>query len=356
MIYIVCSALLFLYGQLSWSCSSVCALIWILPLILEASFKRLTFIQGFIWGFLVFSFHLSWLLVVLVRFGASFLGIFLWIITILWFSIICGLWFFSTKYSWIGSTLLFFIFLTKLSLLPFGRIEGYPLINPILPFIQFFDQKNFEKNHVGCDTDIALIVPWWYGHLNPMFVGYRMMDSICEKVRNLPNIHTLIMPESTFCFDIEEYSDFFSIWSDGYEHINIVFGAHRKSGDGYLNSIFVVRDGIIQKVYDKQHFMPFFEQNVWNLDLFSQKNQNVTSAYGDDVITLGKQKYQIFMCSELFFEIKKTKNLPVLMLWNDSWLQFEWTKKLALQYIQYFALKRNIYVIHASTLGLTNLK
>ena len=350
MIYALLSAFLFIYGQLGWSYSVICAFIWIVPLIVYSLRNTLLFKQGFLWGLIVFSFHLSWLFVMFVNHGAGWLGIFIWIFAVIWFATFCGLWFFGIRYSWIVSTILFFLFLTRWSLLPCGRLEGYPLINPMLSWVIFFPKKTMH------DSGMICIQPWWFGHSNPMFVGYRMVESICKSLRKYPQAHTIILPESTFCFDLHEYEDFCPIWSDGCEKVTLLFGSHRKSGQGYLNFICMVRDGKIVKMYDKQHFMPFIEDVPWGLDLFAQKNKKAVAIYDDDIVILGEQKYQLFVCSELFFETKPTKGLPVLMLWNDAWLQFKWTKRLALRYIDYFAWKNQVPILHVSTLGITNIK
>ncbi|MBP6892488.1 hypothetical protein KBB68_02810 [Candidatus Babeliales bacterium] len=351
MIHVLSSALLFILSQLGSSISLGCGIFWFIPLVIFCYQKPLNFKQGFLWGFIVFSFHLSWILAIFLHYGTGWKGIMIWIVGVLWFSVSAGVWFFATRYSFICSTILFFLFLTRFSLIPLGRLEGYPLVHPILPFINYFPKKEYF-NQKG----LIFIQPWWHGHNNPMFIGYRMVESICKSVQKHSEIHTIIMPESTFCFDIDQYSDFFPIWCDGCEKINILFGTHRKSGNGYLNSIFWILNGKIIKIYDKQHFILFVESAPWgSLDLFGQKNKEAKVQFYDDVFVFGSQKYQLFICSELFFEAKLSKELPILMLWNDFWLQFAWTKRLALRYIDYFAWKNNVCILHASTLGMTNI-
>lgn len=351
MIHVLCSSFLYILSQLDWGGAFWCLLISIVPLILYRRRTLLTFVQGFCWGLIVFMFHLSWLLVTFWRHGAGFFGAMIWLFTVVWFAIICGVWFWGARYSFLCSTIVFFFFVTQLSLVPFARLEGYPLMHPILPWMNFFYKEPIEKSN-----QIVFIQPWWYGNSNPMFVGYRMIDAICASVRNNLHVGTIIMPESTFCFDLHEYDDFIPIWSDGCEHVNIIFGTHRKSQDGYLNSVVMLRDGKIVQIYDKQHFMPFVEATLWGIDLFHRNHQKVHIEYENDIVTLGTQKYQIFLCSELFFQAKQVKGLPILMLWNDAWLEFGWVKNLALKYIQYFSWKHNVVVWHASTLGVTNIK
>jgi apolipoprotein N-acyltransferase len=360
-LYIIFSAFLFILAQLDLPASGVCVFIWLLPLVVQSRQKKLKFCYGFLWGLLVFGFHLSWLLAMLFEHGVTSQGLVVWIITVIWFSSISGVWFWTANYSWILSTLLFFLFVTRLSLLPYGKMEGYPLINPLLPLFSRVPSSDLKIADLKIDDMIA-VQAWWYGNLNPMFVGYRMLDSIAQCQVQYPNIKIIIMPESTFCFDLHEYENFFPIWSDGFQGGTILFGSHRKCGIGFLNSVFALRDGKIIKMYDKQHLMPFVEQipGIFCLlgcgDLFLKNNEKVEAELTDDIFVLRETAYQVFVCSELFFQTKKVKGLPIIFLWNDSWLQFAWTKKLALNFIYYFSFKHGIAVIHASTQGTTNLR
>ena len=240
--------------------------------------------------------------------------------------------------------------------MPCGKLEGYPLLNPLLPLVPELLIKRPDT------SGIVFIQPWWYGSKNPMFVGYRMVDSIAESFMQYPHAHTLIMPESTFCFDLQAYKNFISIWSDDLQGATLLLGSHRKSDTGFLNSIFVLRDRCVVQVYDKQHLMPFVERVPVFFDMFGCGNlflkdhENVCAKSCEDLVVLQGQVCQIFVCSELFFQTKKVKGFPIIFLWNDAWLQFDWTKKLALKFIVYFSLKHSVAVIHASTQGQTNLK
>lgn len=354
--YTILSACLFIFSALNLPGSVLAAIIWFVPLIVSCRRELLKFWHGFVWGVVVFTFHFSWLLMLLCKHHAGFQGLLVWVLTIVWFACASGLWFYSFRYSCFFSTVLFFIFLTRCSLLPCGRLEGYPLINPLLPFMSYVSLQQC------IDENMIFVQPWWYGSKNPMFVGYRMVDGIAKTMKQYPCAHSIIMPESTFCFDLDEYEKFISIWADGLQDVTIVFGSHRKVGIGFLNSIFVLRAGKIIHIYDKQHLMPFVEciPYCFNIigcgNLFLKTDEKVCARLLNDVVPLNGQDYQIFVCSELFFQIKKVKNLPIIFLWNDSWLQFCWTKKLALKFIVYFALKNSVTVIHASTQGHTNMK
>ena len=125
----------------------------------------------------------------------------------------------------------------------------------------------------------------------------------------------------------------------------------------------MLRDGVVVICYDKQHLMPFVERRPYFFDLLglaqlfsSQADEGLNRDYGNDIILIEQQEYQLFLCSELFFQAKPIKQYPILLLWNDSWLYFEWTKRIALLFIDYFAMKHDVAIVHASTQGRTNIK
>lgn len=407
--YLFFSIFLLIFGQLLVPRASLVAIVWLIPLMLRSFEQPWTFVHGLIWGLFVFGFHLSWLLGMLISQGTGLKGILVWIIALIWFACSSGIWLRLTRYSWMISTMMFFVFLTQLSLLPCGELEGYPFMNPLislavipellqiiyyigdiggflliisfswfmawaiqnkdwkygvlsiiclLPFVLglMYTKKNPSMDGMTC------ITPWWHGCKNPMFAGYRILDALhAVDIKNKP-VHTFIMPESTFCFDLQEYQHFISIWCDGFEGKNIILGSHRPSDGCYKNSVFMLRDGVIIACYDKQHLMPFVERNPCFFDLFGLMQmfpilaiQSSCIHHQDDIVWIDQRPYQLFLCSELFFQVKSTKQCPVLLLWNDSWLYFEWTKKIAMLFIDYFAVKNNVEMVHASTQGRTNI-
>ena len=408
--YLLFSVLFFIVGQLLAPWTALVGVLWLIPLMLRSFNQPWTFVQGFFWGLLIFGFHLSWLLCMLISHGTGSKGVLVWIMAWLWFACSSGIWLKLTRHSWIIFTMIFFIFLTKWSLLPFGVLEGYPLINPLISLavipellqivyyvgdigglllIILFSwtiawsirHKNwrygvfslvylfpfvcglgmYSKKNPTMDGMI-FVAPWWYESKNPMFVGYRIVDGLHEAVIKNQQAHTFVMPESTFCFDLEQYQHFISIWCDNFDNKNIILGAHRKVAGYYRNSVFMLRDGAIVTCYDKQHLMPFVERSAYFLDLLGlaqlfpvQVDQSCSVDFRDDIIWINQTRYQVFLCSELFFQAKATKQCPVLLLWNDSWLCFAWTKKIAMLCIDYFAVKNNVVIVHASTQGRTNI-
>ncbi len=398
MFYLALSAVFYLLSHVFNLCAFICGLLWLVPLYFEFCKRGLTFKQGFCWGLFVYGIHFSWMLQTLICHEMNFLLYLLWFFIIFWFALSTGAWFFLMRFSYILSTLCFFVFLTKLSLVFCGQLEGYCLLNPLLCFVQspdclwivqffgdcagflllivfskffvLFFQKLFgmfmfllligfycfislfliEKERPIIDGILAL-KPWWYGSKSAMFAGYRMADSLAcvATVVEVQKIHAILLPESTFCFDIDEYVDFFPIWSDGLDDVFIIFGTHRKIQNCYQNCVFVLKNNKINFIYDKKHLMPLIERPLSSFFIKTSKN------YGSDIINLSDQTYQIFLCSELFFEAKPVSQDTIILLWNDSWLSFEWTKNLAEKFIKYFALKYKVSIIYVSTQGRTNI-
>jgi hypothetical protein len=406
MIYFIFSVFLFLNQFFLTPIAPICSFVWLMPLIIKSRQQKLTFIDGFLWGLLVFGIHLSWLLVMLVDQSAGLTGIIIWVLTILWFCIASGIWMAMLRYSWFFATMLFLYFLMYWSLLPLGVLEGYPLINPLIslvcwPASLYFVQRYAEfitfALMIGCSWSLAQMwlcrqtifeqikffvlamacllpfaigylwyepkttsmhamaycKPWWHGCHSPMFAAYRMVDDLNDCMAKRPDVRAIVYPESTFCFDFVRYQHFVPIWCDNLQNVCIVFGTHCNDA----NVAIMMQDGKVTQIYQKQHFMPFLERAPrffsWLnfVKLLDQK-----SVFQNDVFVVNGKKYQIFMCSELFFQSKVVKGYPILLLWNESWLVFNWLKNLAEAFIKYFSIKNNVAVIHASTQGRTNIE
>src|SRR5690606_28582043 len=112
----------------------------------------LSFKNGFFWGFVAFSLHLSGAsyATALLAQGAWTLRLLPFICILIYFSIISGITFWITNICtqaiqnkpyhklliWCVSLTLYFKFLSAYSLTPFGTQEGYCLLDPLLPLAQ----------------------------------------------------------------------------------------------------------------------------------------------------------------------------------------------------------------------------
>ena len=403
--YVFLSAVLFVIPDFYPWLSIPCTFIFLVPLFTNSS---LSCTKGLSWGLVVCSVKCSWFLMLLTtkRCGGIDIvpGFFLWLCTILWMSLFSAAWFWAiTKFPRIAamllSTIMFFCVMIFGCMVPFGVLEGYPFFNPLVPLAQypamlwsvqrvgflgiisflimlqmFFARWLAEKKTKDILLtflcllpfflgpffyqpttipvhDIHYIKPWWYGcSNNPAFVGYAIVDELARVATDLPIGSVILMPESTFCFELDDHKEFVSLWSSSARDATILFGGHRRIKDIVLNSFVMVQDGKVVHVYDKQHLMPFIERSV---EFFGCAHKKHSSA--DDLICLNRQAYQVFMCSELFFESKKVKGYPIILIANESWLCCDYMKKLAVLFIQYFELKYNKPVLYATTQGMSNV-
>lgn len=423
--YALVSVVLFLYSFLGGPLSWACCFVWMIPLFMW-QFKNESLSQARVfglclWGIVCFSVHFSWVLCLMfTRAVYVWQGILVWLMMIAWFTSWSYLWLWSitrTTTSMLNqfvSTMLFFLFLTRFSLFPCGIFEGYPFIHPLLPLATYpqllwflnligdvggfmmmivfqifvarlvkhgwslvyfllallclvpfaigpFVYQNKKDQHEG----LFFLKPWWYGTKNPMYAGYRMLYDLGNVVQkeDISCIQAIVLPESAFCFDVQEYIHFVPLWCDNVDNIPIIFGGHIVRNGVCKNSVFVVRNGCIQQSYDKIHDMPFVERAPTLFAKLGLIPFNLHKTYriidvqrmSDDIVELGGKKYQIFICSEFFGEAKSVKGYTVLLMWNDSWLCFSWTKRLAMLFINYFSMKYNVAVVHGSTEGITNM-
>ena len=218
--------------------------------------------------------------------------------------------------------------------------------------------------------DVTVIIPWWHKKGDAMFCGYRLSHDICAAVQKKES-KIIITPESTFCYNLAEHKDFIPIWCDSAENIPMLLGAHCFKESSTHNGIFVLHNNEIVSHYFKKHQMPLVEKSSWlerifnkavlshELINFSIKNKDgsqIRFDHDNDLIKINGQIYQIFICSEFFFEIKEALGYPILLLWNDTWLSSRYAQRLALLFIDYFQKKYTVDVYHIATSGLSNIK
>ncbi len=161
---------------------------------------------------------------------------------------------------------------------------------------------------------------------------------------------------------MKEFQNFISIWSDSANDIPILLGTHCFRRDFPHNAIILLHNNKIMQIYFKQHKVPFAERTVilerilgypiLSFDWIADDEKKIMQ---NDLICISGKIYQIFICSEFFFEIKKVWGYPVLLLWNDNWLSCDYIKKMALIFIKYFENKYKVNVYHLATSGATNI-
>ncbi len=343
------------------------------------------------------------------------------ILTIGWFSIFSGIWFWcidkaSTLISlkkdawfitiWLFVTILYIWFLVKGSLFICGVCEGYSFFNPFIPLahykelvwclyyvgviggliflilFQIFIVLGFvQRSHYLLYAIVCLIPfilgyafykpltpslsytcfikPWWYKSKDPIFVGYRMVHAVTQAMHNDSKLQTIIMPESAFGGDLHQYEEFVPMLTEYSSNVNIVFGGQRKIWGEMRNSCFMICDGNIKFVYDKIHLMPLVERIPTLCKIF--KFQTLLNPTGEvfsypredlsDVLLLQGKPFQLFLCSELYFEAKQIKGMPILFLANDYWFYLAYVKRLSYLFLDYISLYYQVPIMYCTVEG-----
>lgn len=364
------------------------------------------FLQGFTWGFIVFGSYWCWITILFKNQSLHLIGIIFWIILTIWCSLFSGIWIYYF-YQWpIISTVIFFTWVTKGILILLGKLEGIPSINPLVLLseyqfiiyplyylqdagmftiifgIQYFIASQstkikivyillllilwplslIQENKNNVIRGVAVVTPWWYNKKKgAMFDGYRLAHDLCNASQQ-KNIKFILTPESTFCFDVNEYKRFISIWCNSANNIPILLGAHVINGLFPHNAILLLHKDKIKRFYFKQHKMPFLERTVWfehflkktilSCRLIPEVKNDFTQ---NDLFNISGKIYQLYMCSEFFMQTKKAWGYPILLVWNDHWLSCNYMKRLSFLFITYFKLKYHVDVYHIATSGKTNI-
>ena len=144
--------------------------------------------------------------------------------------------------------------------------------------------------------------------------------------------------------------------------VAIGFGGHRRDGNILKSSFFIVQDGKKVFEYDKRHLIPLMERSskilTW-LGLKQLLSQAEFFAYGDtqqsDTVEICNVWYQVYICSEFFFEAKKPKGLPILFVCNDAWLCCSYAKQWVDLSIAYFSVRYRVPVFFGTVCGKNNI-
>lgn len=380
----------------------------------------------FLYLFLFYTLQLLWLLSLLLQIGKGWLfaKVSFWLLTIVWFTFTTYLFLLAQRFlkklfygdvgwfaSWFFSLIGLFYFLTYYSLFLCGACEGNPFFNPLILFA-FVPQVLWCIKYIGfvgglscivlsilffllyskrrclvylggsfictfplligfiyyqphkIDTGgICFIRPWWHTSKDPMYAGYRMVHNVTQCIHHNRDISTIILPESSFGWNIYHYSEFIPMLSDYSPEVKVMFGGQRLVEGRLRNCYLAVKKGQIIFSYDKQHLVPLMERNSDFLTyigygelLCSTSDTFVPgSADQDDTIVINGMLYQLFVCSELLHESKPIKGLPILFACNDTWFQFSIMRYWVMLFVRYIELRYDVPVLFCTTSGLSNI-
>lgn len=318
---------------------------------------------------------------------------------------------------WILSLCIFFEWIDNYCLAIAGVVEGYPLMTPLLPLLSqpallrllpYLGNFTLTLLLLLISYSLFLLIiyktkrsllfvglcflPWIYWYYTPLFMvppynWIRHIKSLplmmCSKnpydydevvikiiqhklkaiISEYPDTEVIIMPESAFTIDcFESLSHLLILWSEKYiqKPLHIVFGAMRREGDMYYNSLYWVYNGTIQLHYDKTHCMLMSERLPWWLNnasirsLFYKNNSTVhCSSNKKPLLTLLQQtSFVPYICSEFFLkEIDPIQKEPLIVIANDtlfsSWYS-AYIQRLLIKLAQYKAIKYQNDIIYIS--------
>lgn len=150
----------------------------------------------------------------------------------------------------------------------------------------------------------------------------------CAYARN-PELTAILFPESSvypwkICAEsiLAEYMP-------TKKSCDYIIGSFYRDGDAFRNSCYWLRNGVVQKRFDKRHAMPLIERLPWFLQysffkqlFFTDMPEIVPSCNERPVISVGDVACVPYICSELFFNRVPDDtypNVPIVALVNDRW-------------------------------------
>jgi len=394
---ILLSAICYSFAFL-WPSYCAWAIFLFLPLLIPVFFAQKPFIYGLVWGLIAYGIHFFWFFDLLhTHSEASVIGALLgYLLAICYFSLTSGLWFWSThklllfikrviseimpqKLFWrvlsciitivmiIITTISYFMIIDRWILTPCGRIEGYPLVNPLIPlahyswFIKlcalvcslYHNSGGVQQHGMSLNQSVSLVYleplvnkkkgrdkPW---ASNPYGVGQAIFHQLVlldlEKYQDKPVI--IVAPESAYRFALNYYPDVIDLWSTVLpKNAHLLIGSQRGEQGNLLQAVHWIHQRRIINFYVKKHRLPFVEKipKIW------RSFQWLSDLFLKDVVefTAGKNKRQnkIFcltpdmyavptMCSEFFFarpieeflnfKSRTRKSTAIFFFVNDSW-------------------------------------
>lgn len=369
----------------------VAILLFWLPLVM----RRLTFAKGFVWGLLVFGPHFVWLAVLLATKSHAPMSLALagYVGVTIYFALTGGILFWfagkgavalramvryasamrshSPRAGYYKDAAIFsliavfyYYFIENYSLFIFGRCEGYPFLNPLIPLAEWrpviwlvakvgalvrwvmFSGALILNPGSPSDVRLVYMAPVSGVQDHAVEVGQCVYHALA--VRNLGVLATgskpliIVTPESFYPFSLNVRPEQLALWSsvipdDAY----LIVGSQMLIGRKFYQAAYLTQKGLIRNYYVKHHCMPFVEKipKLWkriaplrelflqNADEFSRGKMSLEQGLFD-VGTNIRLIPQI--CSEFFFTVSAhqvwqvcqaqgNNKTALLLLLNDSW-------------------------------------
>jgi apolipoprotein N-acyltransferase len=190
------------------------------------------------------------------------------------------------------------------------------------------------------DRRIACIIPQ-----KRHYSAYESALQIAEQLQQLsylhPTVNLIILPESSISCALNTMPHIPRWWADNVpEDVTIIVGSHRLEHHKLFNTLYVLKNGVIDQWYDKQKVMSLTEYVpyhltgcTWAQALFLQGQQAFDSAPACPcVMTIEGKGYIPLICSELFFTttlaLREPENALLLAVINETWFSVHYMYRL----------------------------
>lgn len=371
-------------GTLWWT-----MFIFLVPLLYVAATNRLSFTEGLFYGYVLWGTAASGVLHAIFSLGSGSLALRLvpvmFIIT--FEALFTSLWFFLSQkiidlckvrstYAkllvWAGTTYGYYYWVTQYSLSLSHHWEGYFLMHPLLPFMEYpallsyvpslgkefltilliLTNLAFTLPFIIADRRVLVaapligLLPWllsiskalpkkpapaWLTsvavlpkkyrtnrHLSPL--ARLMAKDMKQLLEKHPQVDLILLPEYALLFDLStvpELASFFSTAHVG-KPVHVIMGAYRWHKEKLFNASYWIYDGTIKQVFSKRHTMPLIEgmASWYNIPAIKQ-------LYHTDLppISAGTQSripiklfegvsFVPYICSELYFNTVPDDEYP----------------------------------------------
>ncbi len=293
------------------------------PLFFYSKQYKLSFMHGYIWGFIAYGLQISSICVALynMSIGPFWIRVLPGILLLFYMPLFSAFSFFISQKIF-SNTLLVIVFglflsiflIDNYALLMCARLEGYMLISPLIPLCQVpqllwllpyvgiwimtilwisvpiflflaIQEKKYipllflsllpfisgflinQKQHVPDWIDVIVHVPKLFGPTNNQrALILRVQKIIRQVIVKHPQVEVIIFPEGAlYCKDLACKQSLTSEWSKKKvgKKVNVIIGTFHEEGDRLYNSLQWFYDGKLMGMHHKQHVLPITEQLPW---------------------------------------------------------------------------------------------
>ncbi len=197
---------------------------------------------------------------------------------------------------------------------------------------------------------------------NPIIAMKIVAHHIKKIITQYPDTTIVIMPESALnIFDFEKRTGLFELWNEQAigKPIDLIFGSCRKEDNNYYNSLYWIKNGVLQTFFDKKHAVLITERLADWMDcelikkIYVKDGVSITRS-GNNRMPLHISNNNVFIpyiCSELFFNEFPDDcygYMPIIAIVNDTLLSDSYMQKLLLLLARFKAIQWQREIVYVS--------